>query len=89
MDFIGLSAPGTAYAELHSARFNPDVKTETVLARKLGRRQGLFFKSIGGETYRWIADLKQRRALRTAQKLGQAMGRLGFDEFEPFRQGDD
>jgi hypothetical protein len=89
IDFIGLSAPGTAYAELLSVRFDPDVKTQTVLARKLSRRRGLFFKSSNGETYRWVADLKQRRALRTAQKLGQTMGRLGFDEFEPFRQSDD
>jgi hypothetical protein len=89
VDFIGLSAPGTAYAELFSARFDPDAKTQTVLAKRLRRRRGLFFKSVSGETYRWIADLKQRRALRTAQKLGQSMGRLGFDEFEPFRQSDD
>ena len=39
-----------------------------------------------GNAYRWIADLKRQRALRTVQRLGQHMGRLGFDEFEPYRQ---
>jgi hypothetical protein len=85
---VGLSAPGTAYAESLSVRFDPDGKTQTVLAKKLKRRRGLFFTDASGETYRWVADLKQRRALRAAQKLGQSMGRLGFDEFEPFRQRD-
>ena len=86
---VGLSAPGTAYAESLSVRFNPDGSTQTVLAKRLKRRRGLFFTDASGKTYRWVADLKQRRALRTAQKLGQSMGRLGFDEFEPFRQRDD
>jgi hypothetical protein len=88
VDCIRLSAPGTAYAESLSVPFDPDSKTQTVLARKLKRRRGLFFTSACGKTYRWVADLKQRRALRTAQKLGQSMGRLGFDEFEPYRQSD-
>lgn len=83
---IGLAAPGTAYTESLSVKFDPDVKTQTVLAQKLKKRRGYFYTSAGGEQYRWVADLKQRRALRTAQKLGQNLGRLGFDEFEPFRQ---
>jgi hypothetical protein len=83
---IGLSIPGTAYAQSLSLRFNPDAETKTVLAKKVKRRRGLFFTEAGGKTFRWVADLKARRALRTVQKLGQSMGRLGFDEFEPFRQ---
>jgi hypothetical protein len=89
VEYVGLSAPRIAYAEAISVQFDPDGKTQTVLAKKLKRRRGLFFTGASGETYRWVADLKQRRALRTAQKLGQSMGRLGFDEFEPFRQSDD
>lgn len=84
----GLSTPATAYAQSVSLPFDPDTKTQTVLAKKLKGRRGLFFESADGEAYKWIADLKQRRALRTAQRLGQNMGRLGFDEFEPFRQRD-
>lgn len=85
---IGLASPATAYAESRSIRFEP-AATRTVIAAKLPRRRGLFFSSVDGMHYKWVADLKQRRALRTAQKLGQSLGRLGFDEFEPFRQSDD
>jgi Response receiver domain len=86
VEWIGLAAPPTAYAESLSVSFDPDSKTETVLAKKAKGARLYFFKASNGERYRWVADLKQRRALRTAQKLGQSMGRLGFDEFEPFRQ---
>lgn len=86
---VGLSTPPTAYAKSLSVLFDPDDTTQTVLARKLKRRRGLFFTDASGQTYRWLADLKARRALRTAQKLGQDLGRLGFDEFEPFRRSDD
>ncbi|HEY0469129.1 MAG TPA: hypothetical protein VGC79_33280, partial [Polyangiaceae bacterium] len=87
--YIGLSVPETAYAESRSIRFEPSPITRTVTATKLNRRRGLFFSSVDGAAYKWVADLKQRRALRAAQKLGQSLGRLGFDEFEPFRQSDD
>jgi hypothetical protein len=86
---VGLSVPPRAYAQSRSVLFKPDIKTQTVLARKIKHRVGLFFTDLDGKTYRWVADLKARRALRTAQTLGQSMGRLGFDEFEPFRRGGD
>jgi len=86
VEYVGLAAPATAYAQGLSVLFDPDSKTQTVLANKLRKRRGLFFTDANGEIYRWVADLKQRRALRTAQKLGQSLGRLGFDEFEPFRK---
>lgn len=86
---IGLMAPKRAYAQLRSMTFDPDDKTQTVLAEKLNGRRGLFFMDRDEEEYRWVADIKQRRALRTAQELGQDMSRLGFDEFEPFRRTDD
>jgi hypothetical protein len=89
VEWIGLAAPETAYAESLSVSFDPDAKTETVLAKKAKRGRLYFFSAADGEQYRWVADLKQRRALRTALKLGQSMGRLGFDEFEPFRQKQD
>jgi hypothetical protein len=86
VDWIGLAAPETAYAESLSVLFDPDAKTETVLAKRAKGGRLYFFETADGEQYRWVADLKQRRALRTAMQLGQSMGRLGFDEFEPFRQ---
>ena len=86
---IGLSAPARAYAQSRSISFEPVEVSHTVIATKLARRRGLFFTAVDGSRFKWVADLKQRRALRAAQKLGQSLGRLGFDEFEPFRQGSD
>lgn len=86
VECIGLSAPPTAYARTQSISFSPDTKSKTVSAQKVEGKRGLFFVSADGDHLRWVADLKQRRALRAAQRLGQSMGRLGFDEFEPFRQ---
>jgi hypothetical protein len=86
---IGLSAPATAYAESRSIRFKPAEVSRSVVAAKLPRRHGLFFSAVDGTHFKWVADLKQRRALRAAQRLGQSLGRLGFDEFEPFRQSGD
>ncbi|WP_211254188.1 hypothetical protein, partial [Pseudosulfitobacter pseudonitzschiae] len=37
--------------------------------------------------YRWLANLKYKRALRIAQNMSQEISRIGFDEFEPFRKG--
>jgi hypothetical protein len=89
VQFVGLSTPSIAYAQSRSIQFEPDETSHTVLAERLPKRRGLFFRSVDGELYKWMADLKQRRALRAAQRVGQSLGRLGFDEFEPFRQGND
>ena len=85
-DYIGLTVSSESYAAAKSIGFSACSETGTVNASRIGKRPGLFFVSSNGVTYRWIADLKRRRALRTVQRLGQAMGRLGFDEFEPYRQ---
>lgn len=89
IQFVGLCTPAVAYAQSRSIRFEADDKSHTVLAERLPKRRGLFFRSSDGTKYKWLADLKQRRALRAAQKVGQSLGRLGFDEFEPFRQVND
>jgi hypothetical protein len=89
VQFVGLSTPAIAYAQSRSIQFEPDETSHTVLAGRLPKRRGLFFRSVDGTKYKWVADLKQRRALRAAQRVGQSLGRLGFDEFEPFRQGND
>lgn len=83
--FIGLRVPDKGYTKVASFEFEPDPETKTVLAVKNGKRGRLNFKSVEGQKFIWIADLKQRRALRTASAIGQHMSRSGFDEFEPFR----
>jgi len=85
-DWIGLAIARTSYAAAKSIIFSPSPKTGTVVAKRIARRRGFYFVATDGAEYKWIANLKQRRALRTAQRLGQDMGRLGFDEFEPFRK---
>ena len=82
---IGLSTSTASYRVVRSIKFSACQKTKTVNAKRIRGR--FYFKDTDGEPYLWIADLKRRRALRTVQRLGQNMGRLGFDEFEPYRYG--
>lgn len=84
--YVGLNTSGDSYRALKSLDFVGSKETGTVNARKIKYRSGYFFEDANGETYRWVADLKRRRALRTAQRVGGDMGRLGFDEFEPYRR---
>lgn len=85
-DWVGLSIAKESYCVVRSIVFSACQDTETVNAKRIAKRSGFHFKDTKGKSYRWIADLKRRRALRTVQRLGQRMGRLGFDEFEPYRQ---
>ena len=83
--FIGLKVPNKGYTKVVTFEFNPDLVTEKVLAERSERNDVLYFKSVDGREFTWIAQLKQRPALSTVIKIGQQMSRLGFDEFEPFR----
>ena len=85
LDFVGLRTSTESYRAVRSIEFLGCPETKTVTAKAMRNRSGFHFEDIQGNTYRWIADIKRRRALRTAQLLGQDMGRLGFDEFEPYR----
>ena len=83
-EFAGFSASSKSYCKARSIVFSTRSKTGTVNAEKTDG--GNFrFKDTKGNSYTWIADLKHQRALRTVQRLGQYMGRLGVDEFEPYR----
>ena len=84
--YVGLSISKKSYRVVRSIEFAPCQATETVKAEKSQDRPGFDFMDAKGNAYRWIADLKRQRALRTVQRLGQHMGRLGFDEFEPYRK---
>ncbi len=84
--YVGLSTSEKSYRVVRSIEFSACQETKTVNARRIRYRSSFHFKDTDGKSYRWIADLKRRRALRTVQRLGQNMGRLGFDEFEPYRR---
>ena len=83
--YIGLRTAKESYRVVRSIEFAPCSTTETVNAAPSQDGSGFDFVDTADNAYRWIADLKRRRALRTVQRLGQSMGRLGFDEFEPYR----
>ncbi len=84
-DYIGLSTSSESYRATRTIMFSASQDTETVSAEKNDHPSSFCFKDTEGKKYLWVADLKRRRALRTAQRLAQDMGRLGFDEFEPYR----
>ena len=84
--YVGLSISEKSYRVVRSIEFPEYRDTGTVKAEKSQDPPGFRFVDTDGGTYLWIADLKRQRALRTVQRLGQHMGRLGFDEFEPYRQ---
>lgn len=73
------------YTRLLSLEFESNLGTQTVIAQKLGNSKSLFFIESKGKKFRWVADIKRRRALRAVQAVTRHMGRIGFDEFEPFR----
>ncbi len=85
-DWVGLSTAKESYCVVRSIDFSACQDTETVNAKRIKNQPSFRFEDTDGAVYLWIADLKRRRALRTVQRLGQRMGRLGFDEFEPYRQ---
>ena len=83
--YIGLSTSAASYRVVQSIKFPASEKTKTVNAKRNENHLHFHFEDTDGKPYLWIADLKRQRALRTVQRLGQHMGRLGFDEFEPYR----
>lgn len=85
VEYMALQVEELGYAKGKSFVFSPDKATERVLAEMRGRPKRLRFKSTNNRTFEWVADLKHYQALHVAQKLGKEMGRLGFDQFEPFR----
>ena len=85
--FLGLRAADAAYANAVSINFPvSSIGAEGVVkARKRRGVAGYWFLDSDGKVYRWIANLKSRRAMRAAQHVSQQLTRIGFDEFEPFR----
>jgi hypothetical protein len=84
--YIGLDLVPKAYTKSVSFVFEP-IRCDTssrVAAEK--RANGAFsFTDAKGVSFVWVADLKQRRAMRVSQQVGAELSRIGFDEFEPFR----
>ena len=88
-DYIGLSTSSESYRATRTIKFSGSQTTKTVNAERNEHPPSFCFKDTEDKKYLWVADLKRRRALRTAQRLAQDMGRLGFDEFAPYRLNQD
>ena len=80
-----LEVDENAYTNLDSINFVTDSDLEVVPAVKSRGRRGFYFVCADGKYYRWLGNAKARRSLRAIQSIAQDMGRIGFDEFEPFR----
>lgn len=81
--YIGLSTSNDSYCMARPIVFSAS-QDGTVRAES-SNGPVFHFTDTENNPYLWIADLKRQRALRTVQRLGQNMGRVGFDEFEPYR----
>ena len=85
--FVCLSEPESGYTQSRSVSFGAiDPKIGRVSVPYDEKKLGYFVTDKEGVEYRWLGNLKYKRALRAAQRVGQEMSRVGFDEFEPFRK---
>lgn len=84
--YVGLRMSRQSYRVVRSIPFSSTNSAGTVNARIVEDAGDVCFSDTEENRYVWIADLKRSRALRAVQWLSQQMGRLGFDEFEPYRR---
>jgi len=88
VNYVGLSIPSKCYTKSRSLDFG-------VINDAIGhipicyddKRDIYHVPDACNTDYRWLANLKYKRALRIAQNMSQEISRIGFDEFEPFRKG--
>ena len=84
---VGMSIPSKeSYRALKIIKFSSSPQTKVVKATIQSDCKLYTFTDSENIEYVWVADLKRRRALGVAQNLAKEMGRLGFDEFEPYRK---
>ncbi|MDE0411186.1 MAG: response regulator receiver domain [Gammaproteobacteria bacterium] len=69
-DCIGLKISSESYRATCTIRFTASQETKTVNAKNNAHEPDFYFEDTEGKKYLWVADLKRRRALRTAQNLG-------------------
>ena len=86
IEYISLGVGSQAYTKAKSIEFEPSESSERVMAEAVGKDGTLVFKSKANKKFVWLADLKHYHALNIAQSLARQMSRLGFDQFEPFRE---
>lgn len=69
--------------ELRTIKFQPNRKNQVVSANKY--KENYYFKSIHGERFKWLADLKDAHAQREVNNFASKVSRVGLDESEWLR----
>jgi len=88
INYVGLSVPPKCYTKSKSLDFgmiNDAIGYIPICYDE--QREIYHVPDAKNVDYRWLANLKYKRALRIAQNMSQEISRIGFDEFEPFRKG--
>ena len=86
-NFVCLTVPKRCYTKSCTLNFKGvDPKVGHVTVKYEASDNSYHILDIDENKYRWLANLKYKRALRTAQNVSQEMSRVGFDEFAPFRK---
>ena len=86
-NYIGLELPKNCYTKSLIINFGKiDPKSGGVSIIFDGKRSIFYVLCNEKNEYRWLANLKYKRALRISQDVSQQMSRIGFDEFEPYRE---
>lgn len=87
-NFVGLSVPPKCYTKSLSLNFGKISESIGHIPICYDEQREIYHVPDANNTdYRWLANLKYKRALRIAQNMSQEISRIGFDEFEPFRKG--
>ncbi|MBF0310159.1 MAG: hypothetical protein HQL56_11585 [Magnetococcales bacterium] len=79
-----------SYTEFRAFYFRHETTGKSVVARR--HDNGYIFDAFLDKdlsvaaSLQWVANMKERRASRAVQNVTHKMGRIGFDEFEPFRK---
>ena len=85
--YICLTVPEKCYTKSLSLNFGPiDEEIGHIPVSYDSHRKIYYVIGVDRTKYRWLANLKYKRALRIAQNMSQEISRIGFDEFEPFRK---
>jgi hypothetical protein len=81
-DFVRLIIKKETF-ELRTIKFQPNKRNKVVLATR--HKENYYFKSIHGERFKWLADLKDAHAQREVNNFAAKVSRVGLDESEWLR----
>ncbi|WP_019956336.1 response regulator receiver domain [Yoonia vestfoldensis] len=86
-NYIGLAVPPNCYTKSLTINFGDIDPADGGVTVNFDVSKNIFHVLCSEKNeYRWLANLKYKRALRISQDVSQQMSRIGFDEFEPFRE---